>query len=333
MPESAIATHVDAPTRPSARPAAIASVAMAVPSTVVGNEQIAERLGIDPNWIVERTGVQQRRIAEPGEDLTALGALAGWEALARAGIHAIDVDLILAATMSHDRMTPNLAPLLAERLGSAAGALDIGAACTGFVGALALAVSQVESGRSRHALVVGAERLSPMLDPDDRGTAALFGDGAGAVVVGPASGAGIGPIVLGSDGAHSELVRCERDEALIRMEGQDTFRHAVARMSEAAADAAASAGVELADINAFVFHQANARILRTVGQRLGLDPERVIECISRYGNTSAASIPIALAVAEADGRIKPGDKVLLCAFGGGLTWGATVLEWEARDAT
>ena len=312
------------------RPAAIGAVGMAVPRQVVENDPIAARLGIEPSWIVERTGVRERRVLEDGETLLDLGAAAAEATLERAALAPSALDQVLVATMSHDRLTPNLAPLLAEEVGaSGAGAMDVGAACTGFVGALAMAVAQVETRRAETVLVVGAERLSTLTDYDDRATAALFGDGAGAVLVRAALGPGFGPFVLGSDGARAEVVSAERSEALIRMKGQDTFREAVNRMAEATLAAAAASGLVLADIDLFVYHQANARILRTLAQRLMLDGDRVLECISRYGNTSAASIPIALATALEEERIRPGDQVLLAAFGGGLTWGATILEWEA----
>jgi 3-oxoacyl-[acyl-carrier-protein] synthase III len=314
------------------RPAAIGAVGMAVPARVVSNDPIAARLGIEPGWIVERTGVRERRVLGDGETLLDLAAEAAAATLERAALEPSALDQVLVATMSHDRLTPNLAPLLAEEIGaSGAGALDVGAACTGFVGALAMAVAQVETHRAESVLVVGAERLSTMTDHDDRATAALFGDGAGAVLVRAAMGAGFGPFVLGSDGARAEVVTVERSEALIRMKGQDTFREAVNRMAEATVAATNAAGRTLADIDLFVYHQANARILRALAQRLLLDPERVLECISRYGNTSAASIPIALATALEEERIRPGDQVLLAAFGGGLTWGATVLEWEVSE--
>ena len=329
MLETAPAPAAAVATARSLRPAAIGAVAMAVPAQIVGNEPIAARLGIEPEWIVERTGVRERRVLGPGESLVELGAEAAERALAQATVAPEAVDLVLAATMSHERLTPPLAPLLADRIGTDAGALDIDGACTGFVGALSLAAAQVESGRAETVLVIGAERLSALTDPDDRATAALFGDGAGAAVVRPAAGAGFGPFVLGSDGSQAELVTAERDEALIRMQGQDTFREAVNRMSAATVAATSAADIDLSEIDLFVYHQANARILRALAQRLGLDAERVVECISRYGNTSAATIPIALATALEDGRIAAGDRVLLAAFGGGLTWGATVLEWEA----
>ena len=312
------------------RPAAIGAVGMAVPGRVVANEPIAARLGIDPGWIVERTGVRERRVLGDQETLLGLASEAAEATLERAELEPSALDQVLVATMSHDRLTPNLAPLVAAEIGAfGAGALDVGAACTGFVGALAMAVAQVEARRAETVLVVGAERLSTLTDHDDRATAALFGDGAGAALVRAAAGPGFGPFVLGSDGARAEVVRAERSEAVIRMKGQDTFREAVNRMAEATLGATDAAGLVLGDIDLFVYHQANARILQSLAQRLVLAEDRVLECISRYGNTSAASIPIALATALAEERIRPGDQVLLAAFGGGLTWGATVLEWEA----
>jgi 3-oxoacyl-[acyl-carrier-protein] synthase III len=312
----------------SLRPAAIGAVGMAVPARIVDNDRIAARLGIEPGWIVERTGVLERRVLGDGETLLGLAAEAAGATLERAALEPSALDQVLVATMSHDRLTPNLAPLLAEEIGaSGAGALDVGAACTGFVGALAMAVAQVETHRAENVLVVGAERLSTMTDHDDRATAALFGDGAGAVLVRAADGAGFGPFVLGSDGARAEVVTVERSEALIRMRGQDTFREAVNRMAEATLAATTAAGRTLADIDLFVYHQANARILAAVGERLGLERERVIDCIDRFGNTSSATLPIALAEAKRLGKLEHGSTVLLGAFGAGFTWGAGVIEW------
>ncbi len=315
--------------------AGIASVAASLPSRVVTNEEIGERAGITSEWIVERTGVHTRRFAEPGERLTEYAADAGLSALASAGVEADQVDLILLATMSHEYLTPNAAPLVAEAMGcSRAGGMDIGAACTGFVSALALAAAQVESGRCDVVLVIGVDLLSRLTDLDDRSTAALFGDGAGAVVVRRTGGAGmIGPAVFGCDGARAELIETSREEALIRMKGPDTYRQAVDRLSEATQQAALLAGTSLGEIDLFAFHQANGRILTAVGERLSLPPERVINSIWQAGNTSAASIPIALAQADADGTLKAGSKVMLAAFGGGLTWGATVVEWGLGDAS
>ena len=318
------------PRTSAVRRAGIASIAAAIPPRVVTNAPIAERLGIDPQWIVERTGISERHVLGEGETLLDLAQSAAERALDAADVVGSDLDQILVATVTHDRLTPALAPMLATRLHSNAGAMDVNAACTGFVNALALATAQIEAGHADRILVVGAERLASHVDPDDRATAALFGDGAGAVVVGEATGAGIGPFALGSDGSLSELITAERDEAIVHMQGHDTFREAVDRMSQAARQAAQAANVEIEQIDHFVFHQANARILAALTRRLGLDPARVAESISRFGNTSAASIPITLCDAVDAGAIQRGDTVLLAAFGAGLTWGATVIEWEAR---
>jgi 3-oxoacyl-[acyl-carrier-protein] synthase III len=317
--------------------AAIAGLGIAVPASVVPNEPIAARLGVSTDWIVARTGVEERRIAAPGEELVSYAARAGDRALASAALDAREVDLVLVATMSHERISPSASALVCERLGTArAGAIDVGAACSGFVSALVLAAGAIESRRAERVLVVGADLLSRLTDPDDRSTAALFGDGAGAVVLGSAEGAGaIGPAAMGADGSRSDLVTAERGEGVLRMKGHDTFKHAVDRLAQATIEAAGAAGLGLYDIDLFAYHQANSRILRAVGERLGLDPTRVVDCIRRYGNTSAATIPLALAEARDAGRLIPGSRVLLAAFGGGLTWAATVVEWggggEAGD--
>jgi 3-oxoacyl-[acyl-carrier-protein] synthase III len=309
--------------------AAIASVGMAVPARRVGNEPIARRLGVDEKWIVARTGVIERRAAAPGELLYSYAAEAGAEALRRAELDPGEVDLVLVATMTHEQLTPSAAALTAAEIGAErAGAIDVGAACTGFVSALALAAAQVETGRVRCALVIGADLGTRLIDPHDRSTAALFGDGAGAVVVTPsADGGRIGPVDLGADGRHADLVRAGREDGIIRMQGHDTFKHAVDRLSESTRAALAASGDSQDDIDLFVYHQANSRIIRAVGERLGLPPVRVVDSVPRYGNTSAASIPIALAEAEAEGRLAAGHKVLLAGFGGGLTWGAAVVTW------
>jgi 3-oxoacyl-[acyl-carrier-protein] synthase-3 len=332
MPESSVQmTRPAALERPVARGAAVAAVGVAIPPTVVTNEPIAARLGVTESWIAARTGVRERRIAEPGDDLIGYAADAAGRALAAAGTSPSQVDLVLVATMTHEHLTPSAAPLVAERIGAAgAGAIDVGAACSGFVSALALAAAQVESGRARGVLVVGADLMSRLTDPDDRSTAALFADGAGAVLVAATDRPGrIGPAILGSDGSRSELVTAAREEGVIRMNGHDTFRQAVDRLSEATIAAADSAATALDEIDVFVYHQANARILTAVGERLGLDPSRVIDCIDRYGNTSAATIPLALGEARDSGLLDDGSKALLAAFGGGLTWAATLVEWGA----
>jgi 3-oxoacyl-[acyl-carrier-protein] synthase-3 len=313
---------------PSLRGAAIESVAYAVPDAVVSNESIADRLGVSEDWIVARTGIRERRFAAPGERLDELAAEAGRRALKRAGLEPADLDLVLVGTTSSEELTPNAAPLVAHQLGATrAGAIDVGAACTAFLSALALGAGQIESGRASRVLVVGADVLSRYTDPDDRRTAALFGDGAGAAMLGAAAApSAIGPVALRADGAGASHIMARRGEA-IEMQGQETFRHAVARLGEATREASARAGLELEQIDLFVYHQANSRILRAVGERLDLPAERVVDCIERFGNTSAATLPIALSEAAADGRLHPGARVLLAAFGAGFTWGGTVLEW------
>jgi 3-oxoacyl-[acyl-carrier-protein] synthase III len=312
------------------RAAALASVAMAVPERVVTNETVAAGAGVTEQWIVHRTGVHERRHVSDGERLQDLATAAGRQALAEAGVRAEDLDLVLVATVAADDLLPNAAPLVASELGATrAGAMDLGSACTGFLSALALATAQVEGGRSDNVLVIGADVLSRFIDSSDRGTAALFADGAGAAVVAPATEAGghIGEIVLRCDATGADSIRAAREEQIIEMQGHDTFKAAVLRMSESTVEAVRLAGLELGDIDLFVYHQANARILAAVGERLGLDSERVINCIDRYGNTSSATLPIALADARERGMLEPGMNVLLAAFGAGFTWGAGVIEW------
>jgi 3-oxoacyl-[acyl-carrier-protein] synthase III len=312
---------------------AIASVGFAVPEQSVPNQVIADRLGVADGWIETRTGVRERRVAAPGELLPDFAAAAAEDALEAAGIEAAQLDLVLVATMSHEQLTPSASALVAAEIGARrAGALDVNAACSGFVSALGLGAAQIESGRAATVLVVGADLLSRLTDRDDRSTAGLFGDGAGAVVMrGIESGGRIGPVVLGADGANGDLVRAEREEGLIRMNGPDTFRHAVARLSEATLEALEAAGRRLDEVDLFVYHQANSRIISAVGERLGLPGARVIDCLGLYGNTSAASVPIAIAEARRAGMLAEDSTLLLAAFGGGLTWAATVVEWGLGD--
>ena len=320
------------PPRRAARGAALSHVAVALPETRVANEPIAARLGVDPSWIVSRTGIEERRAVQAGDTLADLAARAGQATLDSAQISAEDVDLILLATTSSDELLPNAAPLVAHALGATgAGAIDVGAACTGFLSGLSLGAAQIEAGRAETVLLIGAEVLTRFTDPDDRRTAALFGDGAGAALLTPAAAPGaIGPVVLGADGAEPGLLWMSRERAVIEMQGQEVFRHAVVRLVETTLAACDAAGVALEDIDLFVYHQANARILRTVGQRLELDPASVVDCIGLHGNTSAASIPIALDAATRDNRLHDGAKVLVAAFGAGFTWGGVVVDWRAQ---
>jgi 3-oxoacyl-[acyl-carrier-protein] synthase III len=337
MPELAIPVAADSAAAADERAthgAAIASVAMAVPDTVVPNQPIAERLGIAEEWIVKRTGVRERRRAQPSERLADFAVEAGRRALARAGVEATDLDLVLVATITPDAVAPNSAPVVAAELGATgSGALDLGAACNGFISGLALAGGQIEAGRAETVLVIGADLLSRITDPDDRSTATLLADGAGAAVL-RETGARtrIGPTVLGSDGARADLITADRGGGLLRMNGHDTFKHAVARMSEATRAVLARAGRDLDDVDLFVYHQANSRIITAVGAELGLPVDRVVDYVPRFGNTSAGTIPIALALAEQEGRIADGALVLASAFGAGLAWGATLIEWGMGDA-
>ena len=317
--------------RPSPAGAAIASVAMRVPEGRIHNAELAPLLGVEESWILARTGVRERRIAAAGERLAPLAGAAATDALAAAAVEPGDVDLVLVATVTADDVMPNAAPVVAGEIGAThAAAIDVGAACTGFLSALALGTAWLEAGRAQTVLVVGADIMSRLVAPDDRGTRSLFGDGAAACVLTATDAPGrVGPVIMGCDPSAARLVTATREPASMRMEGQETYRLAVARLVEVTRSACGAAGTTPEDIDLFVYHQANARILRAVGDRLRLDPERVVNSIERYGNTSAASIPIALAEAERDGRLTDGTKVLLGAFGAGMTWGGVVVEWGA----
>jgi 3-oxoacyl-[acyl-carrier-protein] synthase III len=328
---SQLATRAGVFERPPLRSgstAGIAAVAAAVPPGVVGNAAVAERVGVDEDWILARTGVRERRHAGADESLAGLASEAGRKALQRAGIEAADVDLVLVGSVTQDDILPGAAPLIAEILGARrAGSLDVGAACAGFLAGLQLGAGQIEAERAEVALVVGADLMSRIVDHCDRGTAALFGDGAGAAVLTAGGPGRIGPVLLRTDGSGADCVRASHSERAIRMRGQDTFRAAVERLCECTLEACDASEMDLEGIDLFVYHQANARITRAVGERLGLPPERVVDCIEHYGNTSAASVPIALAEAEADGRLRRGGRVLVGAFAAGFVWGAGVVEW------
>jgi len=329
-PEGLVARATGGPTNGAKRTAGpgIAAVAAALPDRVVENEEIAGPLGVDSQWISSRTGIHRRRRVN-GESLVDLAADAGSSALSLAGIDPTELDLVLVATCTPDRLLPHAAPLVASRMGaSSAGAIDIGAACTGFLSALSLATAQLESGRARAVLVVGAEVLSRVTDYSDRRTAGLFGDGAGAAVLTLGGPGLIGPIVVHSDGARGDLIQASNEERLVRMDGRATFRAAVAAMSDTTHQVVSDAGLALDEIDLFVYHQANSRIISAVGERLRLPADRVIDCLAEFGNTSAASIPIALSEAASNGLLRKGSRVLLSAFGAGLTWGAGIVEWE-----
>ena len=334
MPDTAVSERPALGAERAVAGAAIGAAGMAVPEEVVENEAIAERLEVEPAWIVKRTGISRRHVLAPGERLIDIAAKAGGAALARAELDAGDVDLVLVATTSKDHVTPDAAPLVAAELGArCAGAFDVGAACTGFVAAIAVARGQIETGAVERVLVIGADALFQYTDPEDKRTAALFGDGAGAVVMTAIDPPGrVSTPVLRADGAQAHLIYANRDGAKLHMEGGETFHNAVARLSEVTGEALAGAGIGRGDIDLFVYHQANRRILRAVGEQLELPPERVLDYIAEYANTSAATIPIALAEAQAEGRLAPGQRLLLAAFGAGFTWGAVIIDWGLEGA-
>ncbi len=312
------------------RAATILSVSTELPPGKLTSAELASRYGVAEQWIVARTGIRERRRAGPEERITDYATRAGARALSAAGLSAGELDLVIVATMTPDELTPNTAPLVAYALGAEhAGAFDVGAACTAFLSGLALGAGQIESGRADHVLLIGADFITRITDYEDRRSAPLFADAAGAVLLAPGDGrAGtIGPIVLGADGSHGMTIRASHEERKLRMDGPEVYRHAVARMSEVTLEAVARAGMTLEEIDLFVYHQANARITKALGERLGLPPERVVDCIEMLGNASAAMLPVALDAAAADGRLRPGARVLLSAFGAGFTWGGGVIEW------
>jgi 3-oxoacyl-[acyl-carrier-protein] synthase III len=313
--------------------ATIMSVASELPADRLTNQELAASLGVSEDWIMSRTGIRERRRARPDERLADYATRVGAAALEQAGIAAGDLDLVIVATLSQDEVTPNTAPLVAHALGAEhAGAFDVGAACTAFLSGLAVGAAHIESARAELVLLVGADFITRITDYTDRRSAPLFADAAGAVVLGRGGGerGAIGPIALGSDGAHARTLYASQAERKIRMDGPEVFRHAVSRMGTVTLEAVQRAGLTLEDIDLFVYHQANARITRALGERLGLPAERVVDCIETLGNASAATLPVALAIAQRDGRLRPGARVLVSAFGAGFTWGGGVVEWGSE---
>lgn len=309
-----------------------------LPETVLTNADLARRVETSDEWIVERTGIRERRVAGEGVYTSDLAVEAARRALAAAGRSPADVDLILVATTTPDLTFPATAAIVQRKLHAPVGiAFDVQAVCTGFVYALSVADGFVARGQVRCAVVIGAETMSRIIDWEDRGTCVLFGDGAGAVVLEPGEGTGstadrgILGTCLRADGAKQDLLYVDGGPSTtqtvgkLRMQGNQVFRHAVVNIAEAVVSAAEVAGVHMDEVDWFIPHQANQRILEGVARRLDLAPEKVISTVAQHANTSAASIPLALAEAVADGRIKRNDLLLLEAMGGGLTWGAVVL--------
>ena len=318
----------------------VVGVGACLPANVVTNEDLAARLETSDAWIRERTGIQERRIAADGELTSDLAVTAAQEALRVAQVRPSAVDMIVLATATPDETFPATATTVQARLGMTRGfAFDVQAVCSGFVYALSVADNFIKAGQAKNCLVIGAETFSRILDWNDRTTAVLFGDGAGAVLLTAGSGTGTSAdrgvlsTHLFSDGRQHDLLYVDggpsktQTTGFLRMEGREVFRHAVVNLTEAIDAALTANGVTAEDIDWFVPHQANQRILDATARKAGVHPSRVVSTVAHHANTSAASVPLALAAAVGDGRIKPGNLVLLEAMGGGFTWGSALIRW------
>jgi 3-oxoacyl-[acyl-carrier-protein] synthase-3 len=306
-----------------------------LPPRVVTNAELAQRVDTSDEWIVSRTGIRQRHIADPEQSASDLALEASREALRAAGVAAGDLDLIIVATSTPDYVFPSTACLLQAKLGArGCAAFDVQAVCSGFVYGLGVADSFIRADEARTALVVGAEVFSRILDWSDRSTCVLFGDGAAAVVLRADERPGVHATVLHADGAQANILSVPGNvcggrivgSPFLRMDGPAVFRYAVRVLDEVARETVAKCGMRLGDIDWLIPHQANIRILDATVKKLGLPPERLVVTVDRHANTSAASVPLALDLACRDGRIKPGHKVMLQGVGGGFTWGASLVE-------
>ena len=315
----------------------ITGTGSALPRRALGNAELAKMVDTSDEWIVERTGIRNRYVAAPDETTSSLATEAARRALEAAGIEAKAIDLIVLATATPDQTFPATATIVQDKLGCNGGiAFDVAAVCSGFLYALGVADSMLRCGMANRALVIGSETFSRILDWEDRTTCVLFGDGAGAVVLESREAEGEKPrgilaTRLHADGAHNQMLFVDGGPSTtgtvgkLRMKGREVFRHAVTNLAEVLLEVLGEAGLEIADIDWVVPHQANARILDATARKLGLPRERVIVTVDQHANTSAASVPLALDVAIRDGRIKQGDLVMLEAMGGGFTWGASLL--------
>ncbi|MCE7872176.1 ketoacyl-ACP synthase III [bacterium CPR1] len=326
------------------QPAGILGIGHAAPTRVVTNEQMEQLVETSAEWIESRTGIRERRLADENVCSSDLGLEAARQALSDARLRPDEIDLIIVATLTPDMLMPATACIIQEKLGARkAGAFDLAVACSGFVYALAVADQFVRTRAVRNVLVVGADTLSRVTNFQDRSTCVLFGDGAGAVVIGPVEeGSGILSFELGSDGSGGDLLiipagggkkpgsvyELTRPECCIQMEGKPVYRFAVSAIGEAAVKALEKSGLTADEVTVFIPHQANLRIIEGAAKRLGVPMERVFVNVDRYGNTSNASIPIALWEARQEGRLKKGDVVVVVGFGGGLAWAAAVLRWS-----
>ncbi|KAA8754559.1 MULTISPECIES: beta-ketoacyl-ACP synthase III [Paenibacillus] len=325
------------------RPVGVIGTGKYVPEKILTNSDLEKMVDTNDEWIVSRTGIKERHIAAPDQATSDLAYEAAIKALESAGMTGSDLDLIIVATITPDSSFPSTACILQDKLGAkGAAAFDLSAACSGFVYGLASATSFIQSGMYNNALVIGADCLSRITDYTDRNTCVLFGDGAGAVVVGEVpEGRGFKAFDLGAEGAGGSLLQMEgggsrlpasaetveNKKHYIYMNGREVFKFAVRVMGTATIEVLRKAGMERTDVDLFVPHQANIRIIQSAMQRLELPEEKVVVNVDKYANTSAASIPLALVEAAEEGRMKAGDTVLMVGFGGGLTWGASVLVW------
>jgi 3-oxoacyl-[acyl-carrier-protein] synthase-3 len=316
---------------------------IAVPERLLTNADFEERVDTSDAWIVERTGIRERHVAGPEDTTASLAVDAGTAAIKHAGITPDAVDLLIVATATPEQPVPHTGAFVGEGLGLRCGSFDLGAGCAGFVYTLVVGSSLLTAGGLDHVLIVGAETLSRIIDPDDRATCVLFGDGAAAAVLGRAADDGPGLLAwdLGCDGSAAGLLEIRAGgsrmpatpetiaarEHYLKMAGQEVFRRAVRVVVDSARVTLERAGVSASDVAWFVPHQANIRIIDSAANRLGVARERTIVNIDRYGNTSAASIPLALAEAAEDGRLRDGDLVLMSGFGAGMTWGSALLRW------
>jgi 3-oxoacyl-[acyl-carrier-protein] synthase-3 len=315
--------------------AVIAGTGSALPRTRVANAELAERVDTSDEWIVERTGIRFRHIADPDETTATLGAEAARRALAAAGLEPADIGLIVLATATPDNTFPASATKVQALLGiDDCVAFDVAAVCSGFLYALTVADTMMRSGQARHALVIGSETFSRILDWEDRATCVLFGDGAGAVVLSLEEGDGARGILaskLHAQGRYGDMLYVDGGPSTtgtvghVRMQGREVFRHAVTNLSSVLGEVLSAAGLEASAIDWVVPHQANLRIIDATARKLNLDPARVVVTVDQHANTSAASVPLALDAAVRDGRIKRGELVALEAMGGGFTWGAALV--------
>jgi len=320
----------------------ILGVGMYLPERIMTNKDLERIVDTTDEWIVTRTGIKERRIARDDEATSDMAVEAAKRALADANLKPVDIDLIIVATITPDMFFPATACIVQDKLGARmVPAFDISVACSGFIYGIAIAKQFISTGTYKHALVIAAEKLSSVTDWNDRSTCILFGDGAGAAVLGPVEKGGILSVYLGANGKEGELIKLPAggsripatkksiDEKLhfIKMNGSELFKHAVKIMADAAREATRPLGLTAEDISLVIPHQANIRILNAVAKRMGLSEDKIYLNIEKYGNMSAASSAVAFAEAVKGGRVKRGDKILLDAFGGGLTWGAIVIEW------